>query len=296
MDIYGAVVLMKDKNNECLSIDVLYMEPWQEKGGAVPLWKHSLYYDFHKNYRKLSETFHCFEGDDCLFGLNFLDAKDAQNFQSAILKCSMKDCAKGKEKAGKSLKSLLGFGSSSGGAIGTRNNNSKKLTVADMSDPSDFQHLIHIGFNPVTGAFEPHNVPPEWAEFFEKAGLTKKDLQEKQTATYVAKFVQDNVIDARPSDHNSNQNANAPPVPPPPPSRSEMDQPEERSQNIPEVPTERANLMDSIRKSGVQTLRPVSREPSKANPKQSTPAGSDLMASMLAQALAERNQKVVTGN
>lgn len=294
MDVYGAVTLVKDAESGLLSLDIVYYEPWQEKGDAVLLWRHYLYYNFHKNYKQLSKTFQCFESDDCLFGLNFVDPKDAETFYDAVIRKASKECVKGKEKGG--LKSLLGFGSSSVGSIANKKKaGPKRLTIDDMSDPTEFQHLIHIGFNPVTGAFEPHNVPAEWAEFFEKAGLSKRDLEDKKTATIVAKFVQENVIDAAgKEDHVSPPPNRSMPPPPPPPPAAIQEEDSQGQSNLPEVPSDRANLMDSIRKAGLGNLKPVSKAASnEASKPAPAAAGSDLMASMLAKALAERNQKVV---
>lgn len=292
MDVYGAVTLVKDNQNGLLSLDIVYYEPWQVKGDAVLLWRHYLYYNFHKAFKQLSKTFYCFESDDCVFGLNFVDPKEAESFYDAVVRKAGKECVKGKEKSG--LKSLLGFGSSSGGSIGNKKKSGpKRLTIEDMSDPTEFQHLIHIGFNPVTGAFEPHNVPAEWAEFFEKAGLSKKDLEDKKTATYVAKFVQENVIDAVPSEPTAvpqpNMGHRVMPPPPPPPPANVPDEPS----TLPPVPSDRANLMESIRSAGTAALKPAPKQAPSEKPAASAAAGSDIMASMLAKALAERNQKVV---
>ena len=303
MDVYGAVVLVKETDTNLLSLDMLYYEPWQERGQAVLLWRHYLYFDFHKNYKKLSDRFHCFESDDCLYGFLFIDEQDAESFYTAVVKKASKECV----RARGGFKAFFGFSSSGSNLSNNKKaqaNKPKKLTVDDMSDPTNFEHLIHIGFNPMTGAFEPHNVPPEWADFFEKAGLSSADLQDKKTATYVAHFVQDNVIEPRPRDNNGqseeskpapqlHQMKTAPPPPPPPP----VEEQTQSESTLPAVPSDRANLMDSIRRSSVSVLKPVPKEDSNQSQpvSSSQPAGSDLMASMLAKALAERNQKVANG-
>jgi hypothetical protein len=277
-------------------LNVLYYEPWQEKGEAILLWRHYLYYDFHKYYQKLNNHFHYFESDDCLYGLAFSDPKKADDFYDEVVRKAGKDCVKGKDK-GNGLKALLGLGSSDKKSASSSTGQKKKLTVDDMSEPTAFQHLIHIGFNPLTGAFEPHNVPPEWAAFFEKAGLSKNDLEDKKTASYVAKFVQDNVIREDQLNATSTNTSNAMPKPPPAPSLPPVAQNEYQEQTLekstlPDVPNERANLMDSIRMAGLGSLKPVSKASPSDDPQPVAHAGSDLMASMLAKALAERNQKV----
>lgn len=297
MDIYGVAILVKHNNSAQLSIDVVYLEPWQEKGNAMTLWRHYLYYGFDKAYRQLSDSFHCFESDDCTYGLCFACPKDAKSFHDKVKQKAAQELQRrdGRKRVG--LKGLLGFSSSS-----DKTTTKKQLTIDDMSDPTDFQHLIHIGFNPMTGAFEPHNVPPEWAELFRKAGLDNDDLRDRSTATYVAKFVTENY----PQENSSVTDTNVPKTvtatdhmlahdPQP-----EIDESEATgSAPLPEVPSDRANLMDSIRKSTIQTLKPVSRSlpgqetiTTNASSSRGPAAGGDVMAAMLAKALAERNQKV----
>ena len=47
----------------------------------------------------------------------------------------------------------------------------------------------HIGFNPATGEMEFENLPPTWIAFFKKAGITKKDLQDKTKRDEVFKIM-----------------------------------------------------------------------------------------------------------
>ena len=88
--------------------------------------------------------------------------------------------------------------------------------------PSNFRHLAHIGFDPNTG-FDIKNIPPEWKSLFDKAGITKEQLENKDTAKFIVDFVQSKGGPApekqpAPSTSSSPSKTNRGP-PPPPPSR-----------------------------------------------------------------------------
>lgn len=294
-NVYGSVTLVKDPRSGHLSLAMLYHEPWQVAGRAVLLWQHYLYYGFDKHYRALSSTFHSFpapEGGH--WGLSFADARQAKELMAALQRRSAR-ALRPQPKNAPSSSGILGFfglGKSASAETASRRQPGKRLTVHDMSDPRDFQHLVHIGFNPMTGTFEPHNVPPEWIELFEKAGLSGRDLEDKGTAKVVASFVNDNLTAVQ------SAVARAPPAgaqaaPPPPPVPQPAEGPK-ASESAPQVTPERANLLDSIRKSSVSALKkvPLQEDQQQQKPVAAPGQGTDLMASMLAKALAERKQKV----
>lgn len=287
-DVYGAAMLVKDSKSS-LSIEIVYLEPWQEEGELQTLWRHALYFGFEKGFKQLDDQFYAFESDKCIYGLAFADAKEGKAFAAAVAKHAPKMQKRLlKERSGSSFK-LFGF--ASGG--GKKGSGKKELTVDDMSDPTDFQHLMHIGFNPLTGAFEPHNVPPEWAALFAKAGLSSRDLQDRETATYVAKFVDSNPAFSEPM-----AKTRAAPPPPPPPKAAPVEanvSDQSNSSNIPDVPAERMDLLASIRNASIQSLRPTEKRETPSPSVSSTGGSSDVMANMLAKALAERNQKVAAG-
>lgn len=85
-----------------------------------------------------------------------------------------------------------GNGKSSMLAKDTRSPRSRTLTEDDIGDPIGFQHLSHIGFNPDTGTFELNNIPPQWRKILQDSGATEADLQNKETAMFIAGFL-DNV-------------------------------------------------------------------------------------------------------
>lgn len=87
-----------------------------------------------------------------------------------------------------------------------------------ISDPTNYRHESHIGFDAETGGFDTKNIPPEWKKLFQAAGIRKKDLNNPETCAAVMQ-----VIQSAPS-ATANVNAApapaaapAPPPPPPPP-------------------------------------------------------------------------------
>lgn len=85
---------------------------------------------------------------------------------------------------------------------------SGQIRESDIGDPIGFKHLGHIGFNPDTGTFDMKNIPPQWQKFLDGAGVTKADLQNKETATFIAGFLDRAVKE-------QGEGRKAPPPPPP---------------------------------------------------------------------------------
>jgi len=69
------------------------------------------------------------------------------------------------------------------------------------------------------------------------------------------------------------------------------------SSGLPTIDPVRAGLLDSIRSvGGAAALKPSAERPMSPSPNQKPSGSSDLMAGMLAKALAERNKKIAHGN
>jgi hypothetical protein len=49
------------------------------------------------------------------------------------------------------------------------------------SAPTDFKHNMHVGWTP-SGGFDVRNIPKEWMTLFQKAGITKDELSNPETA------------------------------------------------------------------------------------------------------------------
>ncbi|XP_054168787.1 actin nucleation-promoting factor WASL-like [Oppia nitens] len=64
-----------------------------------------------------------------------------------------------------------------------------KLTKGDIGAPSNFQHVQHIGWNPNTG-FDLENVDHRMIQFFEEAGISKEQLQDRDTRHFIYDFIE----------------------------------------------------------------------------------------------------------
>ena len=203
-----------------------------------------------------------------------------------------------------------------------------EITVDDISEPTDFRHLAHIGFNSETGAFDIQNIPNEWKAIFEKAGVTQDQLQDRKTAGFIADFVDKKTaaLDRQRPPPPVKKKGPAPPPPsknfkPQPPSQptTKYDNgtrpattkfvprsaPEpndgtfEDSESTPAMAADpaREQLLASIREANHAKLRPVERTSSTGSLNSQSPSiiaddQSDVMAGMLAKALAARNKKL----
>lgn len=229
-----------------------------------------------------------------------------------------------------------------------------ELTADDIGDPTDFQHLAHIGFNTATGSFDVQNIPGEWKAIFQKAGVTREQLENRETAGFIANFVKSNVERVNPSTVNQSTTttlASRPSLPsrtkgppPPPPAKSfkspgsqtisapntanastspslnrarptlapslasthrnnDRDDDEGTATtsttgtNLPQIDADRAQLLASIRNVDQgKVLKPIQERSNSTGSLSSAPPSSDdqsdIMASMLAKALAVRNKKM----
>ena len=52
----------------------------------------------------------------------------------------------------------------------------RKLKKEDISLPTNFQHISHVGWDPNRG-FDLENVDPKLKQFFSRAGVSERELQ-----------------------------------------------------------------------------------------------------------------------
>ncbi len=124
-----------------------------------------MYVDF--KYHMDSEVFHSFESDEGMIGFLFASSEDATIFHEAVseqLELTTTHKSTEKKKKSRSIFSVFKFTSSKkkerkGEAKNTTTPPPAKkknddLTHEDVSEPRDFRHLSHIGFNPEKGTFD----------------------------------------------------------------------------------------------------------------------------------------------
>ncbi|KAI9367771.1 kinase-like domain-containing protein [Aspergillus egyptiacus] len=110
--------------------------------------------------------------------------------------------------------------------------------MGGVSNPTNFSHRVHVGFDPRTGAFV--GLPPEWEKLLTASAITKEDYKKNpQAVIEVLEFYSDikmreqnpeyygglgsSAGQSKPYGNNSVGGSIAPPRPPPPPPSQRLD-------------------------------------------------------------------------
>lgn len=92
----------------------------------------------------------------------------------------------------------------------------RKLTKADISMPTDFKHIVHVGWSAQKGYDLNNEEVSTLNAFLEKAGVSEQQLNDRDTRAYIYDFIQShNVLDSVKSEKEQRE-------PPPVPSRNVM--------------------------------------------------------------------------
>lgn len=92
----------------------------------------------------------------------------------------------------------------------------RKLTKADISMPTDFKHIVHVGWSAQKGYDLNNEEVSTLNAFLEKAGVSEQQLKDRDTRAYIYDFIQShNVLDSVKSEKEQRG-------PPPVPSRNVM--------------------------------------------------------------------------
>jgi len=144
-------------------------------------WSQEVYVNF--EYFRCGGLFHSFEGDSGVYGILFVSSKDSEEFFDVVTEQLKKTVGTGNQasKPGRKAKSifraflfkrksetacaeadLVEKNDDDKSLIGEKSLKSRKkenneLTHDDVSEPRDFRHLSHIGFNPDKGTFDVSN-------------------------------------------------------------------------------------------------------------------------------------------
>lgn len=97
----------------------------------------------------------------------------------------------------------------------------RKVTKADISTPTNFVHISHVGWDADKGFDLTGNENDEvLTSFFAKAGVSENELKDRDTRAFIYDFIQsNNVIASVKSERVESPKATAPSAPPPVPSR-----------------------------------------------------------------------------
>lgn len=165
------------------------------------IWEQELYNPF--AYKPACTYFHVFEADNCMAGLNFANNEEALYFKSAVQKkIQQRDERKRERRRAQQAvqPSNVGIVASRGKSESTpslvngrerkkeREKRKKKLTKEDISNPTNFTHVQHVGWHPEKG-FNVESVDEELKAFFNKAGVSDNDLNDCDTRNFIYAFI-----------------------------------------------------------------------------------------------------------
>ncbi|KAH1004582.1 hypothetical protein HUJ05_005376 [Dendroctonus ponderosae] len=199
------------------------------------VWEHEMYSNM--EYIESTAWFHMFEGEDCIVAFNFANQQEALQLKAAVDQKLSALRRKEEKKARqvnqtpsiklppKTLDSIV----KQELRLEKRKRN---ITKADISTPMDFVHISHVGWNPNTG-FDVDIADEQLKSLFDTAGVSKKQLQDKDTREFIYDFISKHRKSALDADANPPvvpprgptrpTSANPRPAPPPPPVPNRQD-------------------------------------------------------------------------
>ncbi|XP_065175933.1 actin nucleation-promoting factor WAS-like [Sycon ciliatum] len=214
----GVIVFVKDNPKKSYYIRLIEMEDYKV------VWDQELFSQF--SYKKPKPYFHMFQGDNCTIGLNFADEGEAMNFAQELerkisqrqerrmakqtnkkpvatkpgpptptpskpppLPAATPEPAPNTMKSSKKDPSPSFWGKKDDKKSKKNKDGKGKIRKIDISGPSNFQHLSHIGWDPVSG-FDSNNIAPEWKRLFSAAGVTEEQMQDRDTAEFILNYIE----------------------------------------------------------------------------------------------------------
>ncbi|XP_011137229.1 neural Wiskott-Aldrich syndrome protein [Harpegnathos saltator] len=192
------------------------------------LWEHEVYNSM--DYKAPMSYFHTFEAEDCMAAFNFASETEAITLRNILLgKLNAKRQRRQERRAKeaqpsntlpwKNQSSLLPFTITSGSSsnllngapntVGVNRSASsssmyktkkkkneqdlkRKLTKDDISLPSNFRHVAHLGWDVNNKGLELDSVDSQLQQFFNNAGVSEHELQDKGTRKFIYDFIERN--------------------------------------------------------------------------------------------------------
>lgn len=145
-------------------------------------------------YVESAPFFHIFEGEEYIVAFNFASQQEAKVFKGVIDQKVLMKKRKEEKRARQLAQSQsmrlpnqknLDFGSKQELRKEKRRRN---ITKADIGTPMGFVHISHVGWNPNTG-FDVLSEDAQLKSLFQKAGVSEKQLQDKETREFIYDFL-----------------------------------------------------------------------------------------------------------
>lgn len=176
------------KNNNCRSYFIQVFDSGDK------IFDQELYTNI--NYETPLRSFHFFEADSCMAGLNFADEGEADSFKTVVQsKLNLRQPSYHDKKANNTLPvPVTTVRSRSLDSLDTKQRLSRRrgLTKEDIGMPSNFVHLQHVGWNSDTG-FDVNNVDPKLEKFLMSAKdpISKDWLHQEDTRKFILDFIEE---------------------------------------------------------------------------------------------------------
>lgn len=183
------------------------------------IWEQELYVNF--EYKCAENYFHMFEIDDCIAGLNFASENEALTMKNVIMeKLAIKRQRREERRSRSSLQNKSAIQPISSPLKSPYNHNSNsninltdkynsplnniqnvaqsgrnkkkqpsiRITKDDIGLPVNFVHISHVGWDPNKG-FDINVEDPALKKFFNKAGVSDRQLEDKETRDFIYEFI-----------------------------------------------------------------------------------------------------------
>lgn len=141
------------------------------------VFEQEVYYEFLHLYQELNEQFFCFPViGNFVFGFSFAEINEAINFKLKITQyCPSKEKKINEESVNISKSGKLNKERS-------MSPNEMEIIKGKLDKPTNFKHLNHISWNPITKAFDFSQLSKEFKTIFKNAGIKKKEMKNTETA------------------------------------------------------------------------------------------------------------------
>ncbi|CAC5417264.1 WASL [Mytilus coruscus] len=208
----GVVCFVKDNPKRSYYIrlyDIKLGGSYDRKDAII--WEQEIYNQF--KYKAPREYFHTFEADEVQAGLNFASEDEAIKFKNAVEQKLLERHQKKIERKKQTTVVSHGHQASSpvmnnvpaqapvvnidvksgsntiGKSKAGKKDKKKKLTKEDISTPTAFRHVSHVGWDPTKG-FDMNNLDNDMKSLFQQVGISDTTDMDKETVDFIYDFVE----------------------------------------------------------------------------------------------------------
>ncbi|KAF5298335.1 hypothetical protein FQR65_LT01113 [Abscondita terminalis] len=166
----------------------------------IMLWEQEIYNDM--EYINSYDFFHTFEGEGCMVAFNFANTTEAKDLKVIVDRKILARKKREEKRNGKmnsflqkdypspklpTTNDIMMYRKNSDPAS-RKEKRKRNFTKADIGNPLEFRHVTHVGWDPVKG-FDVNCDDPQLNTFFQKAGISEKQLQDKGTREFIYNFI-----------------------------------------------------------------------------------------------------------